>query len=75
MRSQQWRRVGAVGQEVITWANVDPDLCRHMVSLDHNELNFWIGGLVDKCQLQHTLLYIIGVWSTDMTPNYTYMNP
>ena len=22
-----------------TWANVDPDLCRHMVSLGHNELN------------------------------------
>ena len=22
----------------ITWANVDPDLCRHMVSLGHNEL-------------------------------------
>ena len=24
--------------QVITWANVDPDLCRHMVSLGHNEL-------------------------------------
>ena len=23
----------------ITWANVDPDLCRHMASLGHNELN------------------------------------
>ena len=23
----------------ITWANVHPDLCRHMVSLGHNELN------------------------------------
>ena len=23
---------------VITWANVDPDLCRHMVPLGHNEL-------------------------------------
>ena len=22
----------------ITWANVDPDLCHHMVSLGHNEL-------------------------------------
>ena len=25
--------------QAITWANVDPDLCRHMVSLGHNELN------------------------------------
>ena len=24
--------------QVITWANVDPDLCRHMASLSHNEL-------------------------------------
>ena len=24
--------------KAITWDNVDPDLCRHMVSLDHNEL-------------------------------------
>ena len=25
-------------QQDITWANVDPDLCRHMVSVGHNEL-------------------------------------
>ena len=24
--------------QAITWANVDPDLCRSMVSLNHNEL-------------------------------------
>ena len=24
--------------QVITWTNVDPDLCRHMASLGHNEL-------------------------------------
>ena len=40
MISQYWFRLwlGAVGQQAITWANVDPDLCRHMVSLGHNEL-------------------------------------
>ena len=27
-------------QEAITWTNVDPDLCRHMASLGHNELTF-----------------------------------
>ena len=26
-------------QQTITWANVDPDLCRHIASLDHNKLN------------------------------------
>ena len=30
----------AIRQQAITWANVDPDLCRHMVSLGHNELVF-----------------------------------
>ena len=28
-----------VRQQAITWANVDPDLCRHMVSLGQNESN------------------------------------
>ena len=30
---------GAIRQQAITWASVDPDLCPHMVSLSHNELN------------------------------------
>ena len=40
--SQLWFRswLGAVGQQAITWANVDPDICRHMVSLGHNELSW-----------------------------------
>ena len=38
--SQHWFRywLGAVRQQAITWVNVEPDLCGHMVSLDHNEL-------------------------------------
>ena len=28
----------AVRQQAITWANVDPDLCHHMVALGHNGL-------------------------------------
>ena len=31
--------LGAFKQQAITWANVDPDVCCHMVSLGHNELN------------------------------------
>ena len=27
--------------QAITWTNVDPDLCRHIVSPDHNETNDW----------------------------------
>ena len=30
--------LGAVRQQAITWANFDPDLCRQMASLGHNEL-------------------------------------
>ena len=33
---------GAVWQQVITWANVDPDLCHHMASLDHNEFTLHV---------------------------------
>ena len=29
---------GAVRQQAITWANGEPDLCRHMASLGHKEL-------------------------------------
>ena len=29
---------GAVKQQAITWANVDPALCRPMASLGHNEV-------------------------------------
>ena len=32
-------QVMAVRQQAITWANVDPDLCRHMASLGPNGLN------------------------------------
>ena len=37
---RQW--LGAIRQQVITWAHVDPGLCRHMVSLGHNESMFYI---------------------------------
>ena len=38
--SQHWLRwwLGAVRHQAITWANVDPELCHYMASLDHNEL-------------------------------------
>ena len=38
--SQHWFRwwLGSIRQQANTWANVDQDLCNHMVSLGHNEL-------------------------------------
>ena len=34
-------------QQAITWAMIDPDLCRPMVSLDHNYLiNVWVPGVI-----------------------------
>ena len=38
--SQHWYRLwlGSMRQQAITWANVDQDPCRHMASLDPNEL-------------------------------------
>ena len=42
---QHWFRLwfGAVRQQAITWANVDPDICRQMASLGLNELMFHKG--------------------------------
>ena len=37
---QHWFRqwLGAVRQQAITWANVDPNICRHIPLIGHNEL-------------------------------------
>ena len=39
MISHHWLRswLGAVRQQAITWASVNPDLCRHMASPGHSE--------------------------------------
>ena len=39
MISQRWFRewFGAIMQQAITWANVDPELCHHIAALGHNE--------------------------------------
>ena len=29
---------GTAVQQAFTWANIDPDLCRHMAALGHKEL-------------------------------------
>ena len=47
-RTDSDNRLGAIRQQSINWTNVDPDLCRHMASLSHNELTH-----------KHTLYLII----------------
>ena len=32
-----------IRQQTIIWAYVDPDICRHMALLSHNELMVWHG--------------------------------
>ena len=34
-------KVTLVQAMAITWANVEPDLCRHVLPLWHNELIIW----------------------------------
>ena len=57
--TQHWFRLwlGAVREQVITWANVYPDLCHHMVSLGHSELNLTIIGQDDVSVLHHPAIY------------------
>ena len=54
---QVW--LGAVRQQAITWAIVDPDLCRHMASLGHNELNSWFmfGAVTAGMQYANIILF------------------
>ena len=46
-------RLGAVRQQAITWANIDPSLYRHMESLRHGELTLltYLLKKIEKCSL------------------------
>ena len=52
---------GAVRQQAITWANVDPDRCRHMASLGPNELNQYMGWYIVTLE-HHACLGAIFTW-------------
>ena len=46
-----WRRtlcLGAICHQAITWANIDPDLSRHMASLGHNEVTLYLHTCFDE---------------------------
>ena len=52
-------------QQGITWANVDPDLCPHMMSLGHNELRLHhINIVMAQCKTVVTRLPFISTYSS-----------
>ena len=60
--SQHWFRywLGAVRQQAINWANVDPDLCRLIASLSLNDFIF-VGKMLGKV-LKKTSHYLNQYW-------------
>ena len=56
--SQVIKNLGYV-EPCITWANVDPDLCLYMESLEHNELR--IGDISDICCYLRQFLILLQV--------------
>ena len=65
IRSQHWFRywLGAIRHQAITWANVDPDLCHHMVVLGHN----WV-----KCSINCKLIYSFLQWCVHLVSRVAY---
>ena len=59
MISQHWFRwwLGAVRQQAITWANIDPDLCRHMASPSQSDLKhpweYWSPAWIWRCLFRY----------------------
>ena len=80
MISQHWFRwwLGAVRQQAITWANVDPDLCCQMASLGLSELMCglpWVnlmvaGALVPNVYAPVEVCIYVGLstWCADVGP-------
>ena len=49
-------------QQAITWANVEPDLCHHMVSLGHNELSAELFGRNKNIKILKMQLNSLAPW-------------
>ena len=63
-----------VRQQVITWYNVDPDLCRHTASPNHSQLYIWgLRHTVDDAvlELRHWDI-ITGLYKGDAITNLCY---
>ena len=82
MLRQHWFRywLGAVRQQAITWANVDPDLCRHMASPGHNEIihvadrpRRGYKHIRDKVTQDFTLVQSHVIWVTLFVPRFIHI--
>ena len=64
----------AVWQQAITWANVDPDLCRHMALLGHNELKITRVSRKRECMrsLKEKIIQLVAVISVSSTARCCY---
>ena len=65
--SQNW--IKCHQQQDITWANVDQDPSRHMVSLGHSELNEWLKWNKLSCKYKKGLKRLYDI--ADNTLAYT----
>ena len=63
----QW--LDTVRKHVITRANVDPDLCRQMDSLGHNELNVTLWE--HNCEFER--IHVVMQWFNPLRPSDAYM--
>ena len=43
---------GLVRQQAVTWANVDPDLCRHIVSQGYINIDGYVITCPVKCEMK-----------------------
>ena len=69
--SQHWLTLwlSNVRHQAITWANVDPDLCRHMASLSHNEL---IRNQIYRQIVRLLWYFFLILYTTHLLTNLTY---
>ena len=69
--------VGAIRQEAIIWANVDPHLCHHMASLGHNKLNevVWCFDIMESMSMVMNMQYIVFEKLDDSDDGYTSQIP
>ena len=59
-----------VSQQAITWANVDPDLCRHMASLGHNLSSLSAGSFIAwYCYAQSIISNWLSSWCSQSLLN------
>ena len=52
-RTSAHAMVWCVGQQAITLPNIDPDLCRHSMSLGHKKMSYQVHVFMQKEYIMH----------------------